>query len=122
MKIGRRIFYDIVTGEKLVDTGERSGDVFVTTIEHDIKVYTALSERNREFFDYIELEYKQYAKDFAVSNGYRVNPITKEIEFSYPDPNQPEPEKPTYQKPLSEEVDELKQSVAELTIMIAPPQ
>jgi len=119
MEIGRRIYFDIVTGEKLVDTGERSGDVIETTIEHDIAVYRALSERNRESFDYIQLEYGQYAEDFDSCISYRVNPSTNQLEFSYPNPNQPEPEKPAYRKPLSEEVDELKQSVAELTIMIA---
>ncbi|WP_338134844.1 hypothetical protein [Paenibacillus alvei] len=45
MKIGRRIFYDIVTGEKLVDTGERSGNVVETTLDYDISVYKALNER-----------------------------------------------------------------------------
>ncbi|MCY9758985.1 hypothetical protein [Paenibacillus alvei] len=116
MEIGRRIYFDIVTGEKLVNTGERELNVFETTIEHDVAVYKELSERNRESFDYIQLEYGQYAKDFDSCISYRVNPKTKEIEFSYPDPNQPDP---VYRKPLSEEVDELKQSVAELTIMIA---
>ncbi|MCY7485824.1 hypothetical protein [Paenibacillus alvei] len=119
MKIGRRIFYDIVTGEKLVDTGERSGDVINTTVEHDIAVYRALSERNRETFDYIELEYEQNTKDFTACNGYRVNPDTKQLEFSYPDPDKPEPEKPTYRPPLSEEVERTKSRVADLELTIA---
>jgi len=119
VEIGRRIYYDVASGEVIVNTGERSGSVVVTTVEYDISVYIALSERNRESFDYIELEYEQNAKDFEACNGYRINPSTKQLEFSYPDPNQPEPEKPVYRKPLSEDVDELKQSVAELTIMIA---
>lgn len=94
MEIGRRIFYDIVTGEKIVNTGERSGNVFKTTVEHDIKIYQDLSERQWDSFDFIELEYGQYNKDFEARYEYRVNPKTKEIEFSYPDPDQPEPEKP----------------------------
>ncbi|SYX85886.1 hypothetical protein [Paenibacillus alvei] len=116
MIIGRRIYFDIATGSVLVDTGERSGNVVETTLDYDISVYKALNERVRESYDYIELEYRQYDESFAACNGYRINPKTKKIEFSYPDPNQPEP---VYRKPLSEEVDELKQSVAELTIMIA---
>ncbi|EJW16269.1 hypothetical protein M5X00_22875 [Paenibacillus alvei] len=119
MEIGRRIYFDIATGSVLVDTGERSGYVMETTLDYDISVYKALNERMRESFDYTELEYEQNAKDFAACNGYRINPSTKQLEFSYPDPNQPESEKPVYRKPLSEDVDELKQSVAELTIMIA---
>lgn len=108
MKIGRRIYFDKDTGNVIVDVGERRGSVVPTTTEQDIKNYTALSERNRDSFDYIELEYGQYAQDFAECNGYRVNPETKELEFSYPDPNAPEePKEPVYQAPLSEEVKKL---------------
>ncbi|MCY9734619.1 hypothetical protein M5X00_14035 [Paenibacillus alvei] len=116
MQIGRRIYFDTVTGEKLVDTGERSGDVIETTVEHDITVYRALSERNRETFDYIELEYEQNAKDFAACNGYRINPSTKKLEFSYPDPNKPEPEKPAYRPPLSEQIKSLEDDIGNLLL------
>jgi len=110
MKIGRKIYYDLQTGNVILDTGERQGSVVQTTIEQDIQAYTVLSERNRETFDVLELEFSQYAKDFNESNGYRVNPETKDLEFSYPDPNLPPEEQPepVYQKPLSEEVEELK--------------
>lgn len=118
MKIGRRIYYDVATGNVIVDTGERQGFVKPTTVEQDIQTYRALSERNPETFDYIELEYGQYTQDFAECNGYRVNPETKQLEFSYPDPNEPDAP-PVYQKPLSEEVEETKQAIAELSILIA---
>ena len=107
MKIGRKIFYDKVTGNNIIDTGEHEGSVVKKTIEQDIATYTALSERNRDSFDVLELEYGQYAQDFAECNGYRVNPETKELEFSYPDPNEPTAP-PVYQKPLSEQIAELK--------------
>ncbi|PWA08668.1 hypothetical protein DCC39_14615 [Pueribacillus theae] len=103
MKIGRRIYHEKETGNVIIDTGERQGYVIPTTVEQDIETYKALSERNRDTFDVIELEYGQYAQDFAECNGYRVNPGTKELEFSYPDPNEPE-KPPVYQKPLSESV------------------
>lgn len=102
MKIGARIYYEIETGNVIVNTGERQGSVVPTTVEQDIQTYKALSERNRDTFDYIELEYGQYAQDFAESNGYRVNPETKELEFSFPNPNEEEPQELVYQKPLSE--------------------
>lgn len=107
MNIGRRIYYDQLSGNVLVDTGERAGDVIEMTVEQDIEVYRALSERNRDTFDVLELEYGQYAQDFAECNGYRVNPETKELEFSYPDPNEPTAP-PVYQKALSEQLAELK--------------
>src|SRR5690625_5024842 len=109
MKIGRRIYYDLGTGNVLVNTGERQGFVKKTTPEQDIENYKALSERNRDTFDYIELEYGQYSRDFAECDGYRVNPETKELEFSYPDPNEDEPQEPEYQEPLSVQVENLKQ-------------
>src|SRR5699024_1232776 len=108
-KIGRRIFFDSKTGNVLINTGERQGFVKETTVEQDIENYKTLSERNRDTFDYIELEYGQYPQDFAECDGYRVNPETKELEFSYPDPNEDEPQEPEYQEPLSEQVEKLKQ-------------
>lgn len=117
MKIGRRIFYEKETGNVILEVGEREGFVTPTTVEQDIEMYKVLSERNRDTFDYIELEYGQYAQDFAESNGYRVNPETKELEFSYPDPNEPEAE-PVYQKPLTVEVKETKQAVADTNAML----
>lgn len=107
MNIGKRFYFDRETGEILVEKGERFGDVAPTSVERDVETYTALSERNRDTFDVIELEYGQYAQDFAECNGYRVNPETKELEFSYPDPSEPE-QPPVYQKPLSEQIEELK--------------
>jgi len=118
MRVGRRIYYDAV-GNVLVDTGERQGNVRETTLEEDFQVFVALSERNPETVGVVQLEYGQYTQDFAACNGYRVNPATLELEFSYPDPSQPEPQEPVYQKPLSEEVADLKQSIAELSMIIA---
>jgi hypothetical protein len=103
LKIGRKIYYDKTTGNILVDTGERQGSVIPTTIEADTQAYTALSERKRETFDLIELPFGAYSQDFAECDGYRINPDTKEIEFSYPDPNQPEAE-PLHIPPMSETV------------------
>jgi len=108
-QIGRKIFFDKLTGDKLVDTGDRSGNIRETTTEEDFATYAALAERVPETVGVFQLEYGQYARDFAECNGYRVNPQTLQIEFSYPDPNNPTPE-PVYRKPLSEEVDALKKA------------
>lgn len=108
MNIGRRIYFDKKTGDILVDTGERSGDVIELTVEQDIANYKALSERNRDTFDLIDLKYGEYSQYFSECTGYRVNTKFKEFEFSYPDPNETEPAEPVYRKPLSEEVELLK--------------
>ena len=119
MKLGRVIYYDSLTGNVILDKGERQGSFTQTSIEQDIRIYTALFERNRDSFDYIELEYGQYTQDFAECNGYRVNPETKELEFSYPDPNEEEPQEPVYQKPLSEQIKEQEQAIGELTTLVS---
>lgn len=107
MKIGNKIYFDTLSGDVIMVIGERKGYVIETTLEDDITTFKTLSERNRETFDYIQLEYGQYAQDFMECNGYRVNPETKQLEFSYPDPNTTEPQEPVYQKPLSEKLIDL---------------
>lgn len=117
MNIGRRIYYDSVIGSAIVDTGERQGAVTHTTVEQDILVYTALSERNRDTFDVLELPYGAYAQDFTECNGYRVNPETKTLEFSYPDPNNPEAPK-AFIKPLTEQIAEVKTENESLNLAV----
>lgn len=110
MEIGSRIYFEINTGEVIQLVGERRGSSVVpTTVEQDIFNYKSLNERNRESYGYIELNYGQFAQDFAACNGYRVNPETQQIEFSYPDPNEIEPQVPVYITPLSEQVAQLQE-------------
>lgn len=103
---GNRLYYDKKTGEIFFQTGEimTMFDIPESTIDDDVNKYYVLSERNRDTFDVIELEYGQYAQDFAECNGYRINVDTKQIEFSYPDTNETEPSEPVYQAPLSEQI------------------
>jgi hypothetical protein len=115
-KIGRKIYYDKATGNVILDTGEKMGAVVDTTIDQDFETYQALKERVRDTVGVIQLEFGQYAEDFAQCNGYRVNPETLELEFSYPDPNATEPQEPVYVKPLTEQVKELEQQNAELLL------
>ncbi len=107
MLIGRKIYYDKITGTPLVNTGE--GSLLPTTIEDDFFTYSVLNERNPESVGVVQLEYGQYTQDFAESGGYRVNVETKTLEFSYPDPNAPE-EPPVFQKPLTEQILQLKET------------
>ncbi|USK71776.1 hypothetical protein [Peribacillus asahii] len=118
MNVGRMIFYDKVTGEKIVDTGEWENARIKKTVDEQIDTFKELSERNRETFDVLELAFGERAQDFAECNGYHVNVETKTLEFSYPDPNEP-PTEPVYQKPLSIELEETKQAIAELTLLVS---
>ena len=111
MQVGSRIYFDKTTGNVILHVWERSGGVFETTVDSDFIRYTALAERVPETVGHIQLEYGQYAQDFAECNGFRVNPETLALEFSYPDPNLPE--QPTvYQKSLTEQNEELRQQLA----------
>lgn len=112
MQIGRKIYFDKLTGNILADTGERHGFVRETSTEEDFQTYQALAERVPETVGVLHLGYGQYAQDFAECDGYRINPETEKVEFSYPDPNQEEPQEPVYQKPLSEHISELEDSTA----------
>ncbi|QOY37037.1 hypothetical protein AWH56_005170 [Anaerobacillus isosaccharinicus] len=107
-KIGRKIYFDKETGNIILDTGEQMGSVVETTLQQDFESYKVLSERNPETIDVIYLPYGAFSGDFAECSGYRVNLQTMELEFSYPDPNDPESPQ-EFIKPLSQEVEELKQ-------------
>ncbi|SLJ98092.1 MULTISPECIES: hypothetical protein [unclassified Paenibacillus] len=109
MNIGRRIYYDKSTGEVLLNTGERSGNVVETTIDQDFSTYTALLDRSRDSVGVIQLEYGEYSSDFTEGGIVsRINLETLKPLFTYPDPSQPEvPTDP--QKPLSEEIKEVKE-------------
>jgi hypothetical protein len=116
-QIGRKIYFDKSTGNIILDTGEMMGAVIETTVDHDFETYQVLKERVRDTVGVIQLEFGQYAEDFAQCNGYRVNPETLELEFSYPDPNQNPsivPQEPLFQKPLTEQVRDLKQQLAQV--------
>ena len=113
----RRIFYDRTTGERIQEIG-RNGDFILPTVEQDIETFSSLSERNRDTFDVIDLEFNQYIQDFTEATGYRVNPDTKELEFSYSDPNEPEAP-PVFVKPLTEQITELKVEQLKMSKVVA---
>lgn len=78
MRIGRKIYYDKATGNVLVDTGERSGNVVETTIVQDFAVYVALVERVPETVGVLQLQYGEHAENFE-RYSYRINPTTEAI-------------------------------------------
>ncbi|WEG18485.1 hypothetical protein PQ478_08380 [Alkalihalophilus pseudofirmus] len=100
----RRIYYDKETGDVLVERGF-NGFVTPTSIEKDIADFKVLSERNANSYRLLEIPFTQYSQDFSEASSYRVNPETKELEFQYRDPNEPDVEQP-YIKSLSEAVEE----------------
>ncbi|MBY0014041.1 hypothetical protein [Paenibacillus typhae] len=87
MNIGRRIYYDKVTGDIIQETGERSGDVIITTIDQDFVFCSKLSERVRETVGCLELEFGDYADDFREGQLIRINTAERIPLFSYPEFN-----------------------------------
>lgn len=118
MDIGRRVYYDKATGNILLDTGEKSGDVVNTTIEQDFNAYNVLLTRNLSTVDVVELAYGQFAEDFRQMSGYSVDVSTGNIVFSYPDPSTPDAP-PVYRKPLTEQIAEQNVRLQDLELTIA---
>lgn len=117
MQIGARIYYDVETGDIILNTGESAWNVTQLTPAQERERFSVLNERVESTYDYIQLDYGQYRQDFAECNGYRVNPVTKTLEFSYPDPNDP-PAEPMYQPPLTEQVAIQQSQIDALTMEI----
>lgn len=88
MNIGRKIYYDKLTGIVLINTGERSGDVIQTTTEQDFQTYAVLSERVPQTVGCIQFEYGALSNEFVTCTGYRVDIETEQIIFSYTSPEE----------------------------------
>ena len=117
--IRRKIYYDTRTGGAIVEIPEQVTTINVreTTVDEDFDALLPLKSYERQYVGVLILNIGQYAQDFAESNGYRVNPETKTLEFSYPNPSEPEVEQP-YRAPLSEEVATLKQDKQMLQLQV----
>ncbi|MFJ2044513.1 hypothetical protein ACIOBL_12950 [Paenibacillus taichungensis] len=107
MKIGARIYYENATGNIILNTGDRSGDVVETTRDQDFASYAVLAERVPETVDMVQLDYGQYYADYAEGGVItRIDLDTLEPLLTYPGPV--EPETPQEQRPaLSKQVDAL---------------
>ena len=78
MKIAKKIYYDLATGNMIQEIGEREGSVVETTQEQDFQSYVELSQKVPETVGVIQLAYGQYADKFGVYY-YSVNPTTNTI-------------------------------------------
>lgn len=114
-----RAYYDKLTGNGLKWYAFTSGVYRIPTFDEDYQAFVELSERNVDTIGYIDFTNGEYYQDFVQSNAFRVNPETLELEFSYPDPNETEPQEPVYQKPLTKQLKETQQAVAELTLLLS---
>lgn len=106
--LGRRFFWVKSTGNIVAQRGEMSAGI-ESTKEEDFAVYVELSQYDPDAIEMTTFEPGQYAEDFKRAKEWRFNPRTGLIEFFYNDPNKPESEEsPMYQRPLTEEIINLK--------------
>lgn len=84
MEIGRRIYYNLSTGDVILDTGERCGDVIETTIDSDYAFYPELSGHSTSDTGVMQLTYGQYDTQFQTCESYKVNLTTIDIDFTMP--------------------------------------
>ncbi len=78
MKIGRKIYYEGLTGNVILETGERMGDVSETTAEQDFALYKALQVYVPEQVSVVQLEYGQDVDKFGLYN-YSVDTANGQI-------------------------------------------
>ncbi len=81
MQIGRKIYYEKTNGVIIWDKGEMEGDVIETTLEQDKEVMPVLTLINSNQLGIKQLAFRELADSFANCTGYKINPITEEVEF-----------------------------------------
>jgi len=64
MNIGRKIYYQLSTGNVLVDIGEKSGSVVETTIDQDFQFYTMLQGIQQNEVGFIQCDYGYMLSNF----------------------------------------------------------
>lgn len=99
MPVGRKLYYELATGNVILITTEKHGENAInTTKEQDFQMYDVLAARNPESVGVIQLEYGQYRAEFQSCRSVKVDPETKELLFEYP----------RFDPPLITQVDNLK--------------
>ena len=66
MKIAKKIYYDLATGNVIEEIGEREGSVRETSIDEDFQSYIALSERVVDTVGVIQLTYGEDREKFGL--------------------------------------------------------
>lgn len=117
IKVGTRLYYDNQTGIVFFEVPEQVHYAVrdPQSVERDIEVFAVLSERNRDTFDVLELEYGAYQQEFTEASGYRVNPETKKLEFAH---ETGEDGPSVFQKPLTDQIAEVKTENESLNLAI----
>lgn len=72
-QIGRKIYYELATGNVILETGERQGDVVETTEAQDWELYAALQPYQQSAVGVLQLDYGEDATYFQQNYSYSVD-------------------------------------------------
>ena len=105
MPVGRKIYYELATGDVILITPEKHHSNAVnTTKEQDFQLYDVLAVRNPDEIGVIQLEYGQYRGDFEKCKDVKVDLETDELLFEFPH----------FEKPHSLIIEELQATITQL--------
>lgn len=82
-QVKAKVYYEVLTGNILLTTGECQGCVKTTTKEEDMSIYTQLKDKKINEIDYIELEYGTLSSTFTNAKSYKINLDSKKLEITY---------------------------------------
>lgn len=86
MDIGKRVYFDIKTGEVIFNTGERSGAVVPLTPQEEIPLYKVLADRVEGTYSWIDFTYGAHREEESLGGIIsRIDLLTKKPIFKYPD-------------------------------------
>ena len=83
LQVNSKVYYETLSGNVLVITEERQGEVLETTKEQDMEVYPQLEGKNSDDINYIELDYGTLVPVLTNAKSFKVNLETKKLEIVY---------------------------------------
>lgn len=90
MVLGRRIYYFKSSGEVILDSGEKIGNIKYISPEEEVKIFKVFDGINANSYDYLELDFGQHSKEFLEASSYSVDTKNKKILFDFSEVEYPE--------------------------------
>ena len=86
MPVGRKIYYELATGDVVLIVPEKHHtNAINTTKEQDFQIYDVLQLRNPEQIGVIQLEYGELRGDFEKAKAVKVDLETGKLLFEFPE-------------------------------------
>lgn len=81
MNVGRRLYFDRVTGELIVDVGERSGDVLPHDVNRDFALLPELKGKLLDDVVYTDLEFGDRKEEFTQMHKITLDVTTLSLQI-----------------------------------------